>query len=122
MIQKIFSKDKTSVPREDCMEHFNEIYRKKCVIFSLIKEMAVLERNANPEDSALSILCEAYVYLMRMSEQISKLILDFEDKPMVKADSTEIAIYSAHHQGLKAFESELRYRFNLNLSSELDIN
>lgn len=142
MITKIIDKGTAYVSKEKATENLFEITKKRLMVFSLIKEAAVLEKEKEEKevmmtmeqdqvlllnkggenDSIIPILCETYVVLVKLGQQLSNLLIEYEDKAQIKFEAVNREMYIIFYQALKNFEVELKYVYNLCLCKNDELN
>lgn len=123
MIQKLFDKNTTTITHQQCAESYDEILKKREIIYFLIKEMSKQEPAETKElESCIPTLCESYVYLAKIEMLLTQLVIENEGKPSIKVPPADITTYLIYFSELKVIASELKYRFKLNLTSEYSVS
>jgi hypothetical protein len=115
-------KDSRIVSKEDCAIQIEELRRKKLLIIALIKEFSAITEVEKWEFSPLSILCESYVYIIRMFENLNKIYIKNANKNQIKVTNDEIAIYLTYYAGLSTYGGELKHIYSININPEENVS
>jgi len=118
MIRCLFNKENKAVALSDFEDHMVEVDNKKEIVYSLIKETVLKEDpSLSSIQSALPVLFETYVALLRVSDLLSKILFDSVEKKIILLGAEELIIYTAFHKNLQLYQNELKHLHYISLSS-----
>jgi len=120
MIKNILASINTSlrsVSKEECYNNVDEAEKIRKLTMFFIKEYAAKTTIENWDLSPMPVLCEVYVNLTRISEQLNKLLTKFLDKKEVRFSQEEEFVYKVYINNLKLYQTELKHLHYISLTS-----